>query len=185
MKDNIKVAIYFTISVVFMIAAYIGYGYLSEAKLNQEQESSIGNNKETRKKLKEFNLYMENGEKISSKEIFENKPMVINIWTSWCAYCDIEMKYFNELYVNEKDNVTVVMINATGDRDTKESAKKYVEDNGFEFDIYYDLYLDALESFGVYSYPTTIFVDKEGYVDDINVGVISREKLMKKVNDLK
>lgn len=188
MKDNIKVMIYFVLFVVFMILAYVGYNTLSKREIDSKLESNevVNNNKEEEKeKLAEFNLYLENGEKVSSEEILEGKPAVINIWTSWCKYCDIEMEYFNEMYLKEKDNVRFIMINATGDRDTKEAAKEYVMSNGFSFEIYYDMNLEAINKLRINSYPTTIFVDENGYIVSYNVGMITREKLERKIERLK
>lgn len=182
MKDNIKVIIYFGTFIVFMIFSYMGYNMLIK---NRVDDQIIVNKQEKKTKLEDFELYIENGDKISSKELITGKPIVINIWTSWCAYCDIEMAYFNELYLQEKDNVTFVMINATGDRDSKERAREYVETKGYSFDIYYDLNLDAISSLEVYSYPTTIFVDKEGYIDSKVIGTITKDVLKNKIIDLK
>lgn len=185
MKDNIKVTIYFCMFVVFMILAYVGYNKLSErGNINVLENNKISNDDEEKTKLPDFKLYLENGDKISSKELI-GKPMVINIWTSWCTYCDIEMPYFDELYVKEKENVTFIMINVTGDRDSKEAAKKYVNDRGYVFDMYYDLKLEAISALGIYSYPTTIFVDKDGYIVDANIGMITKETLQRKINELK
>ena len=129
-------------------------------------------------------MYLENGEKISSKELLEGKPAVINIWTSWCKYCDVEMEYFNEFYLKEKENIKFIMINATGDRDTKESAREYIENKGYTFDIYYDLYLKAISKLGVCSYPTTIFVDKDGNIESKIIGMITKQKLQSKIEEL-
>ena len=186
MKDNIKVMIYFTIFIVFMILATVGYNKLSKMKSKEILESyesqEVINNKKT--KLPDFELYLENGDKISSKDLI-GKPLVINVWTSWCGYCDIEMPYFNELYLKEKNNITFVMINVTGDRDSKEAAKKYITQRGYSFNIYYDLYLDAISSLDILSYPTTIFVDSDGYIESTIIGMITKETLQNKINKLK
>ena len=96
-----------------------------------------------------------------------------------------EMEYFNELYLKEKDNVTFVMINATGDRDSKDKAKEYINNRGYSFEIYYDMELEAIKCLDIYSYPTTIFVDKDGYIDSKVVGAISKETLRNKIENLK
>lgn len=186
MKDSIKVTIYFIIFVVFLLISFIGYNKLLETKttsiIKSEESSEYKTDEKIR--LQEFELYLESGEKISSKKLI-GKPLVINIWTSWCGYCDVEMPYFNELYLEEKDNVTFVMINATGDRDSKEKAKKYVNEKGYSFEIYYDLNLEAISALGIYSYPTTIFVDSNGYIDSVNTGIITKETLKNKIKSLK
>jgi len=181
MKDNIKVIIYFSFFVIFMILAYIGYNKFFKMKIGIEENQTVIE----KIKLKDFEIFLENGDKISSKQLLVGKPIVINVWTSWCGYCDIEMKYFNELYLKEKDNVVFVMLNATGDRDSKEKAKEYVKSKGYEFQIYYDLNLEALDSLDIYSYPTTIFIDKDGYVDSKIIGSITKEVLESKINSLK
>lgn len=188
MKDNIKVTIYFTLFILFLVLAFLGYNILANNQKTNGNLDVNNINKESikeKEKLQEFEITLETGEKISSKELINGTPLVINIWTSWCAYCDIEMEYFNELYVNEKNNINFVMINATGDRDTKERAKEYVKAKGYTFDIYYDLELEAISSLEVYSYPTTIFVDKDGYIESKVVGTISRETLKNKIQSLK
>ena len=54
-----------------------------------------------------------------------------------------------------------------------------------DFNIYYDLMLDSVKSLGIYSYPTTIFVDKEGYINYVRVGTITKDELVDKINELK
>lgn len=188
MKDNIKVMLYFSLFMVLLALAFFGYNKLSKIKIDDnivEQNSVNKNNNEDKIKLKEFKLTLENGEKISSKELITGKPIVINIWTSWCTYCDKEMEYFNEMYIEEKDNVSIIMINATGDRDSKERAKEYVKTKGYSFEIYYDFELESIKSLGIRSYPTTIFVNKDGYIESKVVGAISREILKNKIQSLK
>lgn len=188
MKDNIKVTIYFSMFVLFLVFAFGGYSILSKNKADNSdiQKNNIVNEyNEEKIKIKDFKLTLENGEKILFSELLTGKPIIINIWTSWCTYCDIEMEYFNEFYNKEKDNVTFVMINATGDRDSKEKAQEYIKTRGYLFEIYYDLELEAIINLGVYSYPTTIFIDKDGYIDSKVIGTISRETLKKKIEKLK
>jgi len=185
MKDNIKVMIYFTIFVLFMAFAYIGYGFLAKEQTNKVNEDLVYENQNKKTKLKNFEVYNENNEKLSIKKIANSRPMVINVWTSWCAYCDIEMKYFNELYMKNSKDVVFVMLNATGDRDSKEMAKKYIEDRGYNFNVYYDLELEAIKNLGIYSYPTTIFVNKDGYIENTIVGTITKEVLQANLERLK
>ena len=77
------------------------------------------------------------------------------------------------------------MINATGDRDSKEWAKQYIDESGYFFDVYYDINLEAISALGIYSYPTTIFVDKDGYIVNTNVGIVTKEILQNMINKIK
>ncbi len=187
MKDNIKVIIYVLIFALFMVFAIIGYKKLlvkENTKINNEINDVSSNTQSSKTKLEDFEVYSEDGTKVKVSS-FKGKPIIINVWTSWCTYCNIEMPYFNELYLKEKDNIKFMMINITGDRDTKEAAKKFVTENNYDFDVYYDLNLDAARALGIYSYPTTIFIDKEGYIDSTKIGVITKEELENKIEELK
>jgi len=109
----------------------------------------------------DFTVYDQNGNAVKLSD-FAGKPIVLNIWATWCYYCTVEMPDFNEMYKSHPD-VQFVMVNATGTNgETVESAKKYINDNGFEFPVYYDIDGDALVTYGVTSFPTTILITKSG-----------------------
>lgn len=188
MNNKVKFGIYMLLFCAFMIGIVFLYTNLSIKEKNKVESNAIQDsaNKVENKteKIKNFELYLEDNSKIDILSLTD-KPLVINIWTSWCTYCKIEMAYFNELYLKEKDNINFVMINVTGDRDTKENAKKFVNENNFDFDIYYDLELNSLKALDIYSYPTTIFVDRGGNINSVNIGVITKEELTNKINELK
>ena len=186
MNDKLKTIIYIVIFCVVMAFLVLVYTKLSnEKKLSaNDKDIEIKSSNYKKEKLKDFSLSLEDGSKINISSLI-GKPIVINVWTSWCAYCKIEMPYFNELYLKEKDNINFVMINVTGDRDTKEDAKKFVNENNFDFNIYYDFTLDSVENLEIYSYPTTIFVDKEGYINYVRVGTITKDELVDKINEFK
>lgn len=185
MKEKIKFIVYMMLFCVFMIVAMFGYKLLLEKQNGSKNDEIIGNdiNKKSTK-LEEFEVYINENEKINVKQLI-GKPIVINIWTSWCTYCAIEMEYFDELYLKEKDNIHFMMINATADRDSIENADNFIKQNKFSFRPYYDLELDALRTLGVYSYPTTIFVNKKGYIVSTKIGSITKEELRNRIERLK
>lgn len=178
MKEKIKFAIYISTFTIFMIFAMVGYKML----LSTENNNTV--NAEEPIKLPGFEVYINENEKINVTSLI-GKPIVINMWTSWCAYCDVEMAYFNEMYLKEKDSINFMMINVTGDGDSIENANEFINKNNYDFSPYYDLELDAIQALGVYSYPTTIFVDKEGYIDSVKVGIIAKEELENRIKRLK
>ena len=124
----------------------------------------------------DFTVYDENGNAVKLSD-FAGKPIVLNIWATWCYYCTVEMPDFNEMYKSHPD-VQFVMVNATGTNgETVESAKKYINDNGFEFPVYYDIDGDALVTYGVTSFPTTILITKSGELVYDRAGMLSAAQL--------
>lgn len=100
---------------------------------------------------------------VVNRSDFTGKPLVVNFWASWCSPCKGEMPDFNEAYASYRDDVQFMMVNLTdGSRETVEIAKAYIEEQGYDFPVYYDVNLDAANTYGVSSIPTTYFFDADG-----------------------
>ena len=116
---------------------------------------------------------------------FNGKPVVLNFWTTWCYYCKVEMPDFNEAY-KEYPDVQFLMVNATGTRgETVESAKAFIEQEKYEFPIFFDTQHDALRTYGVSSYPQTIFIDKDGNIVSRRVGMLTKDVLEQNIEMIK
>ena len=105
----------------------------------------------------DFTMYDENGNAVKLSD-FAGKPIVLNFWGTWCPYCKMEMPDFNEAYKNNPD-VQFIMLNC-GDTTTK--AMNYVNEQGFEFPIFFDVTEEAQYTYAVYSFPTTYFITADG-----------------------
>ena len=94
---------------------------------------------------------------------YVGKPVVLNFWATWCGYCKQEMPDFDRAAKDFPD-VTFLMVNATdGVSETVASAKKYVEDEGYEnFTVLFDTKSEAQITYGINAYPTTFFIDETG-----------------------
>jgi peroxiredoxin len=112
---------------------------------------------------------------------FKGKPVVLNFWTTWCYYCKIEMPDFNEAY-KEYPDVQFLMVNATGTNgETVDSAKAFIEQEKYEFPVFFDTQHDALKTYGISSYPQTIFIDKDGNIVSHRVGMLTKEILEQEI----
>lgn len=105
----------------------------------------------------DFTVYDENGNAVKLSD-FAGKPIVVNFWGTWCPYCKVEMPDFNEAYKSFSD-VQFVMVNCG---DTMQAAKDYIEAQGFELPILFDLSEIAQYTYSVYSFPTTLFISADG-----------------------
>ncbi len=108
---------------------------------------------------------------------FKGKPVVLNFWATWCYYCKEEMPDFNKAYKKYPD-VQFLMVNATdGVRETVATAKKYVEKEKFDFDVFFDTELQAVNNYYVTGFPATFFIDKDGNLVTYANGMINYEQL--------
>lgn len=129
----------------------------------------------------DFTAYDLNGNQARLSD-YLGKPVVLNFWASWCGPCRSEMPDFNEAYGELGEDVQFLMVNMTGGRETMESASAFIQEQGFTFPVLYDTDGDAAETYGVYSLPTTIFIDAEGCAVAQATGAIDRDTLQKGIS---
>lgn len=112
----------------------------------------------------DFTVYDAEGNAVSLSD-YIGKPIVLNFWASWCGPCKMEMPDFHGKYLELGDQVQFLMINMTdGSRETVKGASAFVSGEGYTFPVFYDTASNAAVTYGVYSLPTTFFIDAEGYV---------------------
>ena len=70
------------------------------------------------------------------------------------------------------------MVNPTdGSRETIKTAEDYIKSGNYTLPIYFDTKGDAANTYSIYSIPTTIFIDKDGYVVATATGMIEADTL--------
>ena len=134
-----------------------------------------------RNMTKDFTAYTDDGAAVSLKEM-RGKPVVVNFFASWCGPCKYEMPYFEEFYLQYGDQVEFMMVNLCAfGNDTKDAAKKMVEEGGYTFPVYYDTEGDAALTYAIRSMPTTLFISAEGELKGQKIGMIDHETLKRTV----
>ena len=124
------------------------------------------------------------GYDIAIGALHEGRPMVVNVWTSWCRYCVDEMADFQDLYDRYGDKVQFVMLNAASPSGEVADGHDFVEEHGFTFPICYDLYGEFQTLFGITAYPTTVIIAADGEVLAVSPGRIDPAKLESAIAEL-
>lgn len=130
----------------------------------------------------DFTVYDAAGDPVSLSD-FRGKPVVVNFWASWCGPCQGEMPDFEEKYLALGDEVVFLMVNMTdGGRETLESARSFIEAQGYTFPVYYDMDGMAAATYAVYSIPSSYFIDAEGNAVAYAMGAIDGATLQKGID---
>lgn len=195
MNKKTKTSIWTAAFVVFIVAAVLGYNLLSQ-KVAPQDNIDLTQNKgqapqdsqeQEREKIKapDFTVLDAEGNAVKLSELF-GKPIVLNFWASWCPPCKGEMPEFNKVYEEVGRDITFMMVDLVdGQRETKEKGAEYVKGQGFTFPVYFDTKQDAARKYGIASIPTTIFIDKDGYIVTGAESAIDEKTLQKGIDLIK
>ncbi len=123
-----------------------------------------------------------NGESVSlSDEKYKNKVVIVNIMAPWCPNCKDETSYLSNLYKANHNKGLEIIALSFDKSDDFETSKKNIEKIKNHFGVDYDFLIagqaskieaaQALPMLNhIMSYPTSIFIDKQGNIRKIRTG---------------
>ncbi|KUJ79218.1 DsbE family thiol:disulfide interchange protein [Microbulbifer flavimaris] len=129
----------------------------------QEMPSALLN-----KPVPEFSLpKVSDGETLAQKSDLPAKPLLMNVWATWCIACRVEHPYLNGL---AEQGVPIVGVNL---KDDDAEARQWLEKfhNPYLFSVADRDGRLALD-LGVFGAPETFLVDAEGMIRCKHVGVV-------------
>lgn len=187
MKKNRTLLIVALALLLLLGGAFVLYDRLSQGVdadqlAAQSGQQDQGDSGDESKKAPDFTVYDRDNNQVRLSD-FEGKPLVLNFWASWCGPCQREMPDFDEAYAELGGDIHFLMVNmTTSDRESFENAAAFIDEQGYSFPVFYDLDGDAAVTYGVYSLPTTYFIDAQGYGVAQATGAIDRETLEKGIS---
>lgn len=115
----------------------------------------------------EFRLNDVNGRQVSLSD-FRGKIVFLNIWTTWCPTCRIEMPSMEKLHQKFKNkDFAMVTINL---QESATQVKGFFKEYKLTFTALLDTTGEVGSSFGIYQIPTTFILDKKGRIIGKAVG---------------
>lgn len=103
------------------------------------------------------------------------KPVVLNLWATWCPPCRREMPVFEDA-VQAYPEVRFVLLNQGEDAAT---ISDYLDREGLHLhaQVLLDLYSLAMPATNTRGLPTTLFFDADGHLVDTHMGELTRASL--------
>ncbi len=134
----------------------------------------------------DFSLQTAVGQTITLSKIVDEagtsgKPVVLNFWASWCGPCRVEMPNLQQASVKYNGRAAFIGINQGEDLST-------ITDFGNEYNVTYPLLIDPDNrvnlTYEVNSLPTTVFIDQNGIVREVVIGILSEAVLQRRVESM-
>ncbi len=119
---------------------------------------------------------------------YKGKTVFLNFWATWCPPCRREMPDIQALYekysAEEDPSVIILGIAAPelGQEQDEEGIAAFLEENGYTYPVVMDRGGQIFAGYGIYSYPTTMMIDKDGNVFGYAAGQLN-ESMMQSIID--
>jgi peroxiredoxin len=116
------------------------------------------------------------GQRIRLRDL-RGRRVVLNFWATWCGPCRRELPHFVELAQETPDDqITVIGLSA----EDESELRPFIEENGVTYAVASVDKRSLPPPYGqVRSVPTTMIIDRNGTIQFITVGYLTRDKLRK------
>ena len=117
---------------------------------------------------------------------YEGKVIFLNFWMTWCPPCRQEMPSIQKLYeeYSADENAEVVILGVAGPGYANEggenSVKNFLTENNYTYPVLMDTEGKLFQGYGIFSFPTTYMIDKQGNVFGYISGGLS-ETMMRNI----
>lgn len=95
---------------------------------------------------------------------FKGKPLIINLWATWCSVCVRKMSTFNNFVKKFQDSGGQALA-ISQDKGGISAIRAYYTRNGYEnLPIYIESTNHLMHAFGARGLPTAVFIDAKGNI---------------------
>lgn len=138
-------------------------------------------------KVIDYTLPTYDGESINLAQVNSEKPVVIQIWATWCHICDREFPENNLLAQKYKDKIEYHAVSIGGSDQTPQAIEKYVQRKNLDpktIKFLVDIKGEVSGKYGFYSTPQHLFVEKGGDITFYKGGYMAPTELETQIQKL-
>jgi thiol-disulfide isomerase/thioredoxin len=107
-------------------------------------------------------------------EDLRGRPLVLNVWASWCVPCRKEMPAFQSVYQRARGVVGFLGVDYL---DEVDAARRLAADTGVTYPLAADPKGSEVAKFGVTALPTTLFLSADGVLRGRRFGELDADRL--------
>jgi len=118
----------------------------------------------------DFTLEDTKGNKVTLSSL-RGKVVLVNFWATWCPPCRAEMPSMEKLNVAmQGDDFVMLAINI--EENGRDVIPDFLQKSPHSFSVLYDEKAVVQELYGVYKFPESFVIRKDGVIDDKVIGAI-------------
>lgn len=122
----------------------------------------------------DFQTVTDAGEPVMLSDL-RGQVVLLNFWATWCGPCRVEMPEFQQQYeARAADGLTILAVN---NAESPEVVRRFREEFGLTFPLALDHSAAIQTQYGIFSYPTTLLLDREGVIVARHFGAITANQL--------
>ena len=118
----------------------------------------------------DFKLQDNLGNTVTLSEL-RGKVVMVNFWATWCPPCRAEMPSMEKLN-NAMAGEDFVMLAINIEENGRDSVAEFLKKNPHNFPILFDDKGVVQKQYGVYKFPESFVIRKDGIIDDKVIGAI-------------
>lgn len=193
---HIKKIIILLIVVLTCVGAYQVYN-MNNKKLNDDSNKKVENNNEYSNKQNEQSKTSESESKeekdkkypkapeftlndLKDKKVslsdYKGKYVMINFWATWCSACKSELPDLEKFYKSNKNNKDFKLLTIDVG-ESKDAVEKFMKENKYNFEVLLDKNTEVSYNYTATALPTTVLIDKEGYIKKIIMGAMNENSM--------
>lgn len=135
---------------------------------NSSSELSVAKGGLVGKVAPDFTLTDMQGEKVTLSQ-FRGKVVILNFWATWCPPCREEMPSMERLY-RDLESKGLVMLAVNVEENGKKAVSQFLQKRSYSFPILLDSDNVAQNTYGVFRFPESFIIDRNGIVVEKIIG---------------
>ncbi len=100
---------------------------------------------------------------------FRGQVVILNFWATWCPPCREEMPSMERLYQDNRDK-GLVMLAVNVEANGQQAVSQFLQRHPYSFPVLLDNEATAQKAYGVFRFPESFIIDRNGVVVEKIVG---------------
>ena len=152
------------VAIVILLAVFL----LSACNDSSQQPQQVQQGSLVGKAAPALTLTDMQGRQVSLAQ-FHGKVVILNFWATWCPPCREEMPSMEKLYQDYKEQ-GLVLLAVNIEENGKQAVSTFLQKRPYSFPILLDSDNVAQNTFGVFRFPESFIIDRNGVIVEKIVG---------------